>query len=111
MKTFAGIALFLSAAACAPVFAQQGDMQGMNMHGAAPAAGKTHEAVGVVKAVDPARGKVTLQHQPILSLKWPAMTMAFPVRDKALLDKLQVGKKVEVELVQDGKDYVITAVR
>jgi Cu(I)/Ag(I) efflux system protein CusF len=39
------------------------------------------------------------------------MTMGFTVKDKALLDKLQPGKKVEFEFVQQGKDYVITTVK
>lgn len=68
----------------------------------------THKAVGVVKKVDPKAGTVALAHEPVKSLGWPAMTMAFKVQDKALLDKLGEGKKVEVEFEQRGKDYVIT---
>jgi len=37
--------------------------------------------------------------------------MGFQVKDKMLLDKLAVGKKVEFEFVQHGKDYVITSVK
>jgi Cu/Ag efflux protein CusF len=37
--------------------------------------------------------------------------MSFAVKDKALFDKLAVGKKVNVELMKDGADYVVTAVR
>ena len=70
-----------------------------------------HTATGVVKSVDRAKGTVTLAHGPVKSLKWPAMTMPFTVKDKALLEKLQAGKKVEFEFVQQGKDYVITAVK
>ena len=70
-----------------------------------------HQATGTVKKVDPAKGVVTLAHEPVKSLKWPAMTMGFTVKDKALLDKLQPGKKVEFEFVQQGKDYVVTGVK
>jgi Cu(I)/Ag(I) efflux system protein CusF len=70
-----------------------------------------HQATGVVKSVDRAKSTVTLAHDPVKSLKWPAMTMPFAVKDKALLEKLQAGKKVEFEFVQQGKDYVITAVK
>jgi Cu(I)/Ag(I) efflux system periplasmic protein CusF len=70
-----------------------------------------HQATGVVKKVDPKAGTVTLAHDPVKSLKWPAMTMGFTVKDKALLDKLQPGKKVEFEFLQQGKDYVITGVK
>lgn len=70
-----------------------------------------HQATGVVKSAEPTRNTVMLAHDPVKSLNWPAMTMPFTVKDKALLDKLQPGKKVVFEFVQQGKDYVITAVR
>src|ERR1039457_3409710 len=50
-----------------------------------------HLAVAVVRAVNPAKNSVTLAHEAIPSLKWPAMTMAFVVKDKKLFDKLAVG--------------------
>ena len=71
----------------------------------------SHKATGVVKKVDPKAGTVTLAHDPVKSLNWSAMTMGFQVKDKMLLDKLAVGKKVEFEFVQHGKDYVITSVK
>ena len=79
----------------------------------APALAQTtsHKATGVVKSVDQAKGSVMLAHDPVPSLKWPAMTMPFLVKDKPLLDKLQPGKKVEFEFTQQGKDYVITTVK
>lgn len=43
------------------------------------------------------------------SLNWPAMTMGFAVKDKALLDKLAMGKKVE--FVKEGKGYTVTGVK
>ena len=70
-----------------------------------------HEAVGTVKSVDPAAGTVTLAHGPVKSLNWPAMTMGFTIKDKTLFDKLSVGKKVDVEIVQQDGNYVITAVK
>jgi len=71
----------------------------------------THQATGVVKSVDAAKGAVMLAHDPVKSLNWPAMTMPFTVKDKALLDKLEPGKKVVFEFVQQGKNYVITSVK
>ena len=71
----------------------------------------THQATGVVKSVDRAKSSVMLAHDPVKSLKWPAMTMPFTVKDKSLLDKLQPGKKIEFEFVQQGRDYVITSVK
>lgn len=71
---------------------------------------RTHQAVAIVKEVDAASGKVVLDHEPVKSLQWPAMTMSFLVKDKKLFDKLTVGKKVNVKLKQQGADYVVTAV-
>ena len=69
-----------------------------------------HAADAVVKSVDPT-GKVMLQHGPVKSLGWPAMTMGFAVRDKALMNKLAVGSKVHVEFDKQGNDYIITSVK
>ena len=80
---------------------------GFMAHAAEPA----HKAVGVVKKVDAKAGSVTLAHEPVPSMKWPSMTMAFQVKDKAVLDKLAEGKRVEFEFEQRGKDYVVTAVK
>lgn len=70
-----------------------------------------HAARAAVTEVDRQMGTVTLAHRPIPTLTWPAMTMAFKVRDPRLWDKLVAGKKVDVELVQDGKDYALTAAK
>jgi Cu(I)/Ag(I) efflux system periplasmic protein CusF len=95
------------------------DMKGMDMrdmgnkpqtHESKPV---THKTNAVVEAVDVANGEVTLAHEPIKSLAWPAMIMGFSVTDKALFKKLPVGKKVEVEFVQlgSGSDYMLTSVK
>jgi Cu(I)/Ag(I) efflux system periplasmic protein CusF len=70
-----------------------------------------HQAVAMVRSVNPAKGSVTLAHDAIDSLHWPAMTMGFAVKDSKLFDKLAVGKKVQVELMKQGSDYVVTAVK
>lgn len=72
---------------------------------------KPHKAVGVVKNVDSKAGVVTLSHEAVNSLNWPPMTMGFKVKDKMLLDKLTVGKKVDFEFVQNADGYVVTAVQ
>lgn len=81
-----------------------------DQHGAAQSA-QVHKGTGIVTNVDRNAGKVTLRHDPIKSLNWPAMTMGFGVKDKALLDKLAKDKKVEFEFVQQGKTYVITSIK
>jgi Cu(I)/Ag(I) efflux system protein CusF len=71
----------------------------------------THHAVAVVQKIDRASGNVTLAHEPVQSLNWPAMTMRFSVKRKDLLDKLAVGQKVNVDFEQVGNGYVVTAVK
>jgi len=73
--------------------------------------GMVHKATGVVTRTDPAKGKVTIKHEPVQSLNWPTMTMAFTVKDKAMLDKLKKDQKVDFEFVQQGKDYVVTSIK
>ncbi len=84
-------------------------MKGMDAKGTAKST--AHEADAVVKEFDATQGKVTLAHGPVKSLGWPAMTMAFGVKDKALFDKLAVGAKVHVGFKKEGNDYVVTSVK
>ena len=57
-----------------------------------------HKASGTVIDVDPANGRVELDHEPIPSMQWPRMTMGFMVEDKTQLAKLKKGDSVEFEL-------------
>jgi len=84
---------------------------GHDMSAAGEPQGETHKASGTVTKVDRIASKVTIAHGPVQSLKWPAMTMNFVVKDKALLGKLSSGKNIEFEFVQQGRDYVITSAK
>jgi len=57
-----------------------------------------HRAQGIVSAVDAGGGTVEIAHGAIPSLQWPAMTMTFKVRDKALLRDIKPGQAVAFEL-------------
>lgn len=71
-----------------------------------------HNATGVVKSVDRAKDSITLAHDPIKSLNWPAMTMDFKVRDRARLATLKPGQKIEFDLVEEKKgNYVISRIK
>jgi Cu(I)/Ag(I) efflux system protein CusF len=70
-----------------------------------------HHAVGVVRSVDAAKGTVMIAHEPIASLGWPAMAMAFQVRDQRLLGKLRVGHTVEFDFEQTSGGFLVTAIR
>src|SRR5687767_2103220 len=84
-----------------PVHAQMKgmDMKGMDMK-ADKKDGASHKAKGVVTRVDPAKGSVTIKHEPVASLNWPVMTMVFKAKDKAMLDKLKKDQKIDFEFVQ-----------
>ena len=90
------------------------DKKGMEMKGMGAdkkSEAKSHKGVGTVKKVDAAAGTVTIAHGPIRSINWPAMSMTFAVKDKALLGKFSQDKKVEFEFVERGSDYLITSVK
>lgn len=73
-----------------------------------------HEAIkgkGQVTAISEDKSKVTLKHEPIPAIQWPAMTMAFKVKNSAMLAKTKVGDKVNFTLAPDGKDYMITSIK
>ena len=109
------LAIALMSFLVVPAFAQQKgmEMKGMDMKGMEKkeAGSAVHKATGVVTRVDAAKSKVTIKHDPVPSLKWPTMTMAFAVKDKALMQKLAKDKKVEFEFIEDGKEFVVTSVK
>lgn len=87
-------------------------MSGMDMSKMPASTAQTsYPAVGVVRGVDAPAGKVTIAHEAIKGLNWPAMTMTFTVKDKMLFDKLTVDKKVEFNVAKQGTDYVVTGVK
>ena len=92
--------------------------------GAAPAAGTAsaatptpakqavgHQGAGSVESVDAKAGTLTLNHEAIASLKWPAMTMEFAVANPSLLAGLKPGSTVNFEFVErQPGEWVITRV-
>jgi Cu(I)/Ag(I) efflux system protein CusF len=107
------LAICLLAALLPAIAGAQSATTKEHQHGATAKkeAAKPHKGVAIVKSVDKEKGTVTLAHEPIPSLRWPAMTMRFIAKDKSLLDKLSEGRKVEFEFVQQGRDYVVTSVK
>jgi Cu(I)/Ag(I) efflux system membrane fusion protein len=79
----------------------------------ADAASGNHTGNAKVIAIDAAKGKIDLNHGPIPSMKWPAMTMGFRVEDKSQLSQLKLGDEIEFELRgepdKDG-EYSITRI-
>ena len=64
------------------------------MHHNATASTATARAEGTIRKVDKAAAKLTIAHGPLDGLGMPAMTMAFRVKDVAMLDAVKTGDKV-----------------
>lgn len=85
------------------------NMQGMSMP-AAPAA-KHGQGAGVIKAIDPKGGTLTIQHGPITGVGWPAMTMTFKAKPASLLAGLKIGEAISFDCTVQGQSATVTAVR
>ncbi|MDR3323368.1 MAG: copper-binding protein [Zoogloeaceae bacterium] len=100
-KTTATALLIAALFLAAPAFSE--DHAHSHHAGAPDKTAQTPQAVlatgqGIVKHLDPARLRLTLAHEAIEKLNWPAMTMSFAVTDKSLLNGLKVGDTVRFEL-------------
>ncbi|NUT16460.1 MAG: hypothetical protein HOQ33_18400 [Cupriavidus sp.] len=111
-KTIALALTIVAASTASPAFAA-GSMDGHTMHGmdnkAAAASKQASQPVPAeIRKIDASAGKVTLKHGPIEKLGMSAMTMAFPVRDRASLKNFKEGDAVFVTFdTVDGKPTVI----
>ena len=70
---------------------------------------KSGKGIGTVSAIDPATGKITLDHGPVAQLQWPAMTMGFGTKPD-LLKGIAVGDRVAFEFDWNGSSAEITRI-
>lgn len=63
-----------------------------------------------VRKVDKDAGKLTLKHGEIKNLDMPGMTMVFGVKDKALLDKLKTGDRIQFKAVKEEGKFLVTEI-
>jgi Cu/Ag efflux protein CusF len=83
---------------------------GMQKAESAKLASVGHQAVGVLNAIDAAAGTVTISHEPVASLKWPAMKMDFVLANPALVSGIAPGTGVVIEFVErQPGEWVITS--
>ncbi len=86
----------------------------MAVHSAAHAAAHTAGAPAAdmtsaeVRKVDKEQGKVTLKHGPIKNLDMPGMTMVFNVKEKAMLDGVKAGDKVNFKAADVAGKMTVT---
>ncbi len=109
------VALALSVFFAGAAFAQTHDhnaMGNMQMAAATSTAAVKASAMaeGEIKKVDMKAQTITLKHGPIKSPEMPAMTMAYPVNNPALLDKVKPGDKVKFSAEMRGNALIITAI-
>lgn len=64
---------------------------------------------GEVRKVDKAAGKVTIKHGRMPKFDMPPMTMAYRVKDNAMLDQLKPGDKIRFDV--DGAGGAFTVMR
>ncbi len=77
-------------------------------HGKMGMAAAPGMADGEVRKIDKENGKITIRHGEIKHMDMPPMTMVFTAKDKALLDKVQVGQKIQFTVVHEGGKMVVT---
>jgi Cu(I)/Ag(I) efflux system protein CusF len=75
-----------------------------------PALAQTPLADGEVTRINERRKEITIKHGPIPSLAMDAMTMAFPVKDPAMLKRVKPGDKVRFHAELIKKEAVITRI-
>lgn len=76
--------------------------------GAQDKSGAAEMTDGVVRKIDQENSKITIKHDEIKNLEMPPMTMVFQVKNKSLLEKVQVGEAVKFQVIQEGGKFVIT---
>jgi Cu(I)/Ag(I) efflux system protein CusF len=78
-----------------------------------PGGGQAAEnrGTGVVQSVDTANGSLTIAHEPIAGLGWPAMTMAFKVDQASLLEGVEAGEHIEFTLRGRDMSAVVTSIK
>ncbi|HET6806447.1 MAG TPA: copper-binding protein [Frateuria sp.] len=106
MKTIALILCLAVAPAFAGPLQMDPHMPGMQQNARPTEA----QAIGVIKAIDLKQGTITLQHQAIPAIGWPAMTMPFHATPE-VLKQAKVGEKVQFTLRPDGMNSVVTALK
>ena len=77
-------------------------------NGASANTSDTHSATGTVDSVS--GSEVTISHDPIKTIGWPAMTMPFTAQDAALLNGIKPGDRVSFVFSKTGDASTITSI-
>jgi len=112
-KTFSRILTAAALSLSLPLMAQAGaDHSKMGMdHSKMTVAATPGMTDGEVRKIDKENGKVTIRHGEIKHLDMPPMSMVFNVKEKAMLDNVQVGEKIQFIVIQDAGKMVVTDIK
>ena len=70
-----------------------------------------HKAQGRIEGIDLKAATLSIEHGPVATLKWPAMTMEFKAAHEGLLRGLKPNQSVSFEFVERAAgEYVVTAI-
>jgi Cu/Ag efflux protein CusF len=69
-----------------------------------------HHGVGVVESIDRDMASIQIDHEDINDYM-TAMSMPFPVKDRALLDAAVPGDRVEFSLEVTSRGHVVTEIK
>lgn len=69
------------------------------------------EGQGIIKAINVSKHSITLQHQAIPTLNWPAMTMKFSVAENVLLNDFKIGDHIQFTLKKINDNFVVTTIK
>lgn len=105
-------ALAATAAACSQetTAPAKEDMGSMETSEPAAIAGPIR-STGAVTAVDASAGTISLDHEAIAAINWPAMSMQFTAENPAILQGIAVGDHVTFELKSASETSTITMVQ
>ena len=70
-----------------------------------PAGTSLYETMGRIEALSP--DSVTLSHDPVPAIGWPAMTMGFRLADPNLAQGLKVGDQVMFAFERQGNTQIL----
>lgn len=95
--------MLVSLAACGSAETKKGESPAATLQSA-----DTHSGTGTVDSVS--GNEVTISHDPIETLGWPAMTMAFTAEDAGLLNGIQAGDRVSFAFSKTGSTSTLTSI-
>ena len=88
-------------AACGAQEAKSGSGEGTNAaETASESARGTHSAMGTVESISGT--EVTISHDAIESISWPAMTMTFTASEPSLVKDIRAGDRVSFAFTKSG---------